>query len=88
MYISSINEFLLVTWLLVWGWLEATGRLPDSGIARPPGRLSQPARASPTGWKAGNACPYLLTYVLQRKIYEFYGASVRFENAVYASPVA
>ena len=87
MYSPVINVFL-VTWLLEWGWLEATGRLPNSGIAGPPDALSQPARATPTDWKAGNACPYLLMYVLQRKIYEFYGASVCFEDAVYASPVA
>jgi hypothetical protein len=49
MYIS-INEFSLVTWLLEWGWLEATGRLPDSGIAKPPdASANPPERAQPAG---------------------------------------
>jgi hypothetical protein len=80
--------YFLVTWLLVWWWLEATGRLPNSGIARSPDALSRPARATPTSWKAGSTCPYLLAYELQRKVYEFYGANVRFEDTIYLSPVA
>jgi hypothetical protein len=59
---SSINEFSLVTWLLEWGWLEATGRLPDSGIAKPPdASANPPERAQPAGRPV--ICVYIYWFI-------------------------